>query len=81
MSGLRREGGQVFVPPQAMEALGRAIFVRSGCSPAEAERIARRLTGANLRGHDSHCVIRVPRYVEWQFAAVAAICIDGGRTG
>ncbi len=65
MNGVRRESGQVFVPPQAMEALGRAIFVRSGCSPAEAERIARRLTGANLRGHDSHGVIRIPRYAQW----------------
>ncbi len=65
MSGVRREGGQVFVTPQAMEALGRAIFVKSGCSPDEAERIARRLTGANLRGHDSHGVIRIPRYAQW----------------
>jgi len=65
LSGVRHEGGQAFVPPAAMEALGRAIFVRAGCSPEEADRIARRLTGANLRGHDSHGVIRVPRYVEW----------------
>lgn len=65
VSGVRRDGGQVFVPPAAMEALGRAIFARAGCSPEEAERIARRLTGANLRGHDSHGVIRIPRYVQW----------------
>src|SRR3546814_6077178 len=65
MSGIRRDGGQVFVPPAAMEALGRAIFAKAGSSPEEAERIARRLTGANLRGHDSHGVIRIPRYVQW----------------
>lgn len=65
MSGVRHAGGQAFVPPAAMEALGRAIFTRAGCSAEEADRIARRLTGANLRGHDSHGVIRIPRYVEW----------------
>lgn len=65
MSGVRHEGGQAFVPPAAMERLGREIFARAGCSPVEAERIARRLTGANLRGHDSHGVIRIPRYVQW----------------
>lgn len=65
MTGVRREGGQAFVPAAGMEALGRGIFARAGCSPEEAERIARRLTGANLRGHDSHGVIRIPRYVQW----------------
>lgn len=65
MTGVRRADGQVFVPAAAMEALGRAIFSRAGCAPDEAEKIARRLTGANLRGHDSHGVIRVPRYVQW----------------
>jgi uncharacterized oxidoreductase len=41
-----------------------AIFVRIGCDAAEAERIARYLVNANLTGHDSHGVIRAPRYVE-----------------
>ena len=41
------------------------IFVRSGSSQAEAARIATYLTTANLTGHDSHGVIRVPRYVNW----------------
>ena len=40
-------------------------FEQSGCSAAEAERVARRLTSANLTGHDSHGVLRVPRYVGW----------------
>lgn len=65
MTAVRREGGEAYVPAAGMEALGREIFARAGCSPEEAERIARRLTGANLRGHDSHGVIRIPRYVEW----------------
>ena len=40
------------------------IFAAAGCDPAEAGRIATMLAGANLAGHDSHGVIRVPRYVE-----------------
>lgn len=41
------------------------IFERSGCSGAESVRIAENLVDANLTGHDSHGVVRVPRYVEW----------------
>ena len=43
----------------------RDVFVAEGCSGAEAERIGRFLVAANLTGHDSHGVIRVPRYVAW----------------
>lgn len=42
-----------------------AIFGAAGCDQAEAERIAVRLVEANLVGHDSHGVIRVPTYVQW----------------
>lgn len=41
------------------------IFARAGCGPAEAERVAHYLVEANLAGHDSHGVIRVPSYVAW----------------
>ena len=41
----------------------RAVFVHEGCSETESERIGRYLVAANLAGHDSHGVIRVPRYV------------------
>src|SRR3546814_20194831 len=40
------------------------IFTRAGCSEAEAERIGRYLVSANLVGHDSPGVVRVPRYVQ-----------------
>lgn len=40
------------------------IFVAAGTDRAEGERIGRYLVGANLAGHDSHGVIRVPRYVQ-----------------
>lgn len=42
-----------------------AIFIKAGCSEEEAGRVARRLVEANLVGHDSHGVIRVPSYVQW----------------
>jgi hydroxycarboxylate dehydrogenase B len=46
--------------------LVRDVFVKAGCSPAEAERIGRYLVSANLTGHDSHGVARVPRYLLWK---------------
>src|SRR5258707_14283582 len=42
------------------------VFSHSESSPEEARRIATYLTTANLTGHDSHGVIRVPLYVGWQ---------------
>jgi uncharacterized oxidoreductase len=44
----------------------RDIFVAAGCSREESERVGRCLVGANLTGHDSHGVTRVPRYVSWK---------------
>jgi uncharacterized oxidoreductase len=40
------------------------IFAKAGTDRAESERIAGFLLSANLTGHDSHGVIRVPRYVQ-----------------
>jgi uncharacterized oxidoreductase len=65
MASVRHENGQVYVPAGAMRAIVGATFDKAGCSEIEAKRIATRLTGANLRGHDSHGVIRVPRYASW----------------
>jgi len=42
------------------------IFAALGSSRAEAERIGRYLVNANLTGHDSHGVARVPRYAAWK---------------
>ena len=39
------------------------IFVGAGCSGSESELVARCLVESNLAGHESHGVIRVPRYV------------------
>lgn len=41
-----------------------AVFHRLGSAEAEAATIGRRLVDANLVGHDSHGVVRVPSYAE-----------------
>jgi uncharacterized oxidoreductase len=55
----------VFIPHDTMVGLANAIFAAVGCNEKEASDIATRLAGANLRGHDSHGVIRIPRYAQW----------------
>ena len=42
----------------------RNIFLAIGSPPAEADQVAEHLVGSNLRGHDSHGVIRTLWYVE-----------------
>src|ERR1700690_410483 len=42
------------------------VFTHSNSSPEEARRIASYLATANLTGHDSHGVIRVPVYIRWK---------------
>jgi uncharacterized oxidoreductase len=65
----------------------------AGCEATEAATIARRLVDSNLVGHDSHGVLRVPRYLEWMrkgwvhanqtptvvFASEAVAIVDGNR--
>src|SRR3546814_5587351 len=53
----------VLIDATQLTRLVADIFTRAGCSEAEAERIGRYLVSANLVGHDSHGVVRVPRYV------------------
>jgi len=53
----------VTITADALAAFAGAIFRAAGCDAAEAERIAQSLVSANLAGHDSHGVVRVPRYV------------------
>jgi uncharacterized oxidoreductase len=48
-----------------LKRLTAAIFHAAGCQPPEAQRIGHYLVEANLAGHDSHGVIRIPSYVEW----------------
>jgi len=60
----------VTVKAGALADLVRDIFAKAGCSGAEAERIGKYLVSANLTGHDSHGVARVPRYLQWKKAGV-----------
>ena len=50
------------IPVATLEPFVARIFLAAGCSAAEAARVARYLVAANLAGHDSHGVVRVPRY-------------------
>src|SRR5215813_14736062 len=42
------------------------VFSHADSTTEEARRIATYLTTANLTGHDSHGVIRVPVYIRWK---------------
>ena len=53
------------VAVSTLQAFIAALFAKAGTTREEGERIAHHLIGANLAGHDSHGVIRVPRYVQW----------------
>jgi hydroxycarboxylate dehydrogenase B len=46
-----------------LERMVGRIFEAAGCAAGEAACVARHLVDSNLCGHDSHGVIRVPRYV------------------
>jgi uncharacterized oxidoreductase len=54
----------IYVAAVPLQRLVTEIFSAIGCSLAEAGRIAHYLVRANLAGHDSHGVVRVPRYVQ-----------------
>jgi LDH2 family malate/lactate/ureidoglycolate dehydrogenase len=47
----------------ALGALGRRIFTAVGAPPDTAAVVAASLVDANLAGHDSHGVLRIPQYV------------------
>ena len=70
-----------------------AIMAGGGSRDEEARTIARRLVDSNLVGHDSHGVLRVPKYLEWvregwlrpnqaptvAFDSAALAIVDGNR--
>jgi hydroxycarboxylate dehydrogenase B len=55
----------IHIPYQPLTDFCGEIFARAGCGSDEANRVAASLVDSNLTGHDSHGVIRVPRYVDW----------------
>src|SRR4051794_10266726 len=64
------------VNAENLQALVGDVFVAAGCSAGEGGRIGRYLVSANLSGHDSHGVARVPRYLDWKREGL----IDADRT-
>ena len=57
-------GDQVLLSAEQLRGLVAEVFRCVKCSAEESQRVARYLVEANLTGHDSHGVIRVPRYVQ-----------------
>ena len=51
------------IGPDRLQALATRIFAALGVPQDDASWVAQLLVRANLRGHDSHGVIRVPQYV------------------
>ena len=47
-----------------LERFACALFVAAGVAPTMAEEWAKSLVWANLRGVDSHGVLRIPGYIE-----------------
>ncbi|MBO6519825.1 MAG: malate/lactate/ureidoglycolate dehydrogenase [Rhodospirillales bacterium] len=54
------------VSADGMTRLGADIFERAGASAGEAHAISANLVNSNLNGHDSHGVVRIPRYLMWE---------------
>ena len=54
------------VDAKGMVRLTAEIFVRAGASDLEATAIGENLVDSNLTGHDSHGIVRIPRYLMWE---------------
>ena len=82
------------VTPDELRDFSRRLLVALGSPESAARTVAGHLVDANLAGHDSHGVIRLPQYAEQVAAgqilhaaqpsvlsdAPAAAVVDGGRT-
>ncbi|MBQ17823.1 MAG: dehydrogenase [Planctomycetaceae bacterium] len=51
------------IPADQLIRFGSSIFQAAGVPVEEADIVATSLVGSNLRGHDSHGVVRIPRYL------------------
>ena len=56
---------QIRVNVKDAEILISEIFQKKDCIKQEANLISERLCLSNLKGHDSHGIVRVPRYCDW----------------
>src|SRR5437867_4262212 len=66
----------VTIKAKALEAFVADIFAAVGCSNEEGGRIGRYLVSANLSGHDSHGVVRVPRYASQKKAGTVLADVE-----
>jgi len=83
---------EIKVGHERLREIAQTVFVAAGSAPDEARIVADHLVEANLKGHDSHGIIRVPKYADWvrkgellpnRHAAIvvdkgALLVIDGG---
>lgn len=51
------------IPAETLTRFTESLFLAAGVSAQEAQTLATSLVGANLRGYDSHGVMRVPFYI------------------
>ncbi|MCU0889236.1 MAG: malate/lactate/ureidoglycolate dehydrogenase [Rubritepida sp.] len=78
------EADTTYIPAGELEGFVTRIFAAAGLDATESARVSEHLVGANLAGHDSHGVVRVPRYVEWYKAGFVlagqrtSVVTDGG---
>ena len=68
LSEAREARGDRRVDPERLRHLAARIFAAAGSSEEEAGIVAEHLVEANLKGHDSHGLIRVAKYVGWMRA-------------
>ena len=52
------------ITPAELQQLTTRIFTAMDAPEADAEEVAKHLVASNLAGHDSHGVIRIPRYAQ-----------------
>ena len=67
---------EILLSADGMTTMIDRIFCAAGADNQEANAIATNLVAANLSGHDSHGVVRVPRYLSW----VKAETLNFGRS-
>ncbi|HWB09509.1 MAG TPA: Ldh family oxidoreductase [Pirellulales bacterium] len=53
------------IPAIPLAAFAAELLTQGGVGAEEAKTVAQSLVDANLRGHDSHGVMRIPSYLEW----------------
>jgi uncharacterized oxidoreductase len=53
------------IPAIPLAAFATELLAKGGVGADEARLVAQSLVDANLRGHDSHGVMRIPSYLDW----------------